>query len=130
VDEAEEVVTRPAGMADRTAPPSTGVVHSIVLGTAGDTYDNTVAEAFWAWMQAELLDRQRWRTRLERANAIFEYIEGFHNRRRRHSALGRMSPIEFETTTPDPAPASAREELASAGFTGITCLLSQALIPA
>ena len=59
-----------------------------------------VAEAFWARMQTELLDRQRWRTRLELANAIFEYIEGFHNRRRRHSALGWMSPLEFETTTP------------------------------
>jgi threonine dehydrogenase-like Zn-dependent dehydrogenase len=46
---------------------------------------------------AELLNRQRWRTRVELANAIFEYIEGFHNRRRRHSALGWASPLEFET---------------------------------
>jgi len=49
-------------------------------------------------MQTELLDRQRWRTRIELANAIFEYIEGFYNRRRRHSALDWMSPVEFETT--------------------------------
>jgi putative transposase len=69
------------------------------LGTVGDPYDNAVAEAFWARMQTELLDRQRWRTRLELANAIFEYIEGFYNRRRRHSALDWMSPIEFETIT-------------------------------
>jgi transposase InsO family protein len=69
------------------------------LGTVGDPYDNAVAEAFWARMQTELLDRQRWRTRLELANAIFEYIEGFYNRHRRHSALDWMSPIEFETTT-------------------------------
>jgi len=48
-------------------------------------------------MQVELLNRQRWRTRVELANAIFEYIEGFHNRRRRHSALGYASPLEFET---------------------------------
>jgi putative transposase len=48
-------------------------------------------------MQTELLNRQRWRTRVELANAIFEYIEGFHNRRRRHSALGYASPLEFET---------------------------------
>jgi putative transposase len=48
-------------------------------------------------MQVELLNRQRWRTRVELANAIFEYIEGFHNRRRRHSALGWASPLEFET---------------------------------
>jgi putative transposase len=61
------------------------------LGTVGDPYDNAVAEAFWARMQTELLDRQRWRTRVELANAIFEYIEGFYNRRRRHSALEWMS---------------------------------------
>jgi putative transposase len=48
-------------------------------------------------MQAGLLNRQRWRTRAELANAIFEYIEGFHNRRRRHSALAWATPLEFET---------------------------------
>ncbi len=47
-------------------------------------------------MQVELLDRQRWRTRVELANAIFEYIEVFYNRQRRHSALGMLSPVEFE----------------------------------
>lgn len=70
------------------------------LGTVGDPYDNAVAESFWARMQTELLDRQRWRTRVELANAIFEYIEGFYNRHRRHSALDYMSPIQFETTHP------------------------------
>ncbi|MGH3388547.1 MAG: transposase, partial [Actinomadura sp.] len=69
------------------------------LGTVGDPYDNAVAEAFWARMQTELLDRQRRRTRVELARAIFEYIEGFYNRRHRHSALNWMSPIEFETAT-------------------------------
>jgi len=49
-------------------------------------------------LQVELLHRQRWNTRIELANAIFEYIEGFHNRRRRHSALSWASPIEFENT--------------------------------
>jgi len=48
-------------------------------------------------MQVELLDRRTWRTRVELANAIFEYLEIFHNRQRRHSALGMLSPIEFET---------------------------------
>ncbi|MHA6793557.1 IS3 family transposase [Pseudonocardia bannensis] len=67
------------------------------LGSVGDPYDNAVAEAFWGRMQTELLDRRRWRTRVELANAIFEYIEGFYNRRRRHSALEWMSPIQFET---------------------------------
>jgi putative transposase len=40
--------------------------------------------------------RSRWRTRLELANAIFEYLEIFHNRQRRHSALGMLTPIEYE----------------------------------
>jgi len=53
-------------------------------------------ESFWSRVQVELLDRKRWRTRVELANAIFEYIEIWHNRQRRHSALGMVSPVEFE----------------------------------
>lgn len=53
-------------------------------------------ESFWARMQVELINRKRWRTRLELANAIFEYLEIFHNRQRRHSSLGMVSPIEYE----------------------------------
>jgi len=66
------------------------------MGSVGDCFDNAVIESFWSRMQVELLDRQRWRTRVELANAIFEYLEIFHNRQRRHSALGMLSPIEFE----------------------------------
>ena len=44
----------------------------------------------------ELLDRTRWRTRVELANAIFDYLEIFHNRQRRHSSLGMLTPVEFE----------------------------------
>jgi putative transposase len=66
------------------------------MGSVGDCYDNAMIEAFWSRMQVELLDRQRWNTRLELANAIFEYLEIWHNRQRRHSALGWLSPIEFE----------------------------------
>ena len=58
--------------------------------------DNAVVESFWGRMQVELLDRRRWRTRVELANAIFEYLEMFHNPKRRHSALGMRTPIEFE----------------------------------
>ena len=47
-------------------------------------------------MQVELLDRRRWRTRIELANVIFEYLEIFHNQQRRHTALGMRSPIEYE----------------------------------
>jgi len=75
------------------------------MGSIGDCYDNAMIEAFWSRMQVELLNTRRWRTRVELANAIFEYIEIFHNRRRRHSSLGMLTPIEFElkninTTTP------------------------------
>jgi transposase InsO family protein len=53
-------------------------------------------EAFWSRVQVELLDRQVWNTRLELANAVFEDLEIFHNRQRRHSALMMLTPVEFE----------------------------------
>jgi transposase InsO family protein len=73
---------------------ASGLVAS--MGSIGDCYDNAVIESFWGRMQTELLNRRRWRTRLELANAIFEYLEIFHNRRRRHSALGMLTPIQYE----------------------------------
>ena len=66
------------------------------MGTVGDCYDNAVIEAFWGRMQTELLNRRRWRTRVELANAIFDYLEIFHNRQRRHSGIGMLTPIEYE----------------------------------
>lgn len=60
-------------------------------------YDNALMESFFGSMQIELLDRRAWTTRAELANAMFEWIEAFYNPRRRHSALGYRSPIEFET---------------------------------
>ena len=66
------------------------------MGSVGDCYDNAMMEAFWSRMQVELLNTRRWKTRVELANAIFEYIEIFHNRRRRHSSLGMRTPIEYE----------------------------------
>lgn len=67
------------------------------MGSVGSCFDNAMIESFWSRMQVELLDRRTWRTRVELANAIFEYLEVFHNRQRRHSALGMLTPIEFET---------------------------------
>jgi putative transposase len=67
------------------------------MGAVGSCYDNALIESFWSRMQVELLDRRPWRTRVELANAIFEYLEIFHNRQRRHSALGMLTPVEFET---------------------------------
>jgi putative transposase len=66
------------------------------MGRVGDCYDNAMIESFWSRMQVELLDRRRWNTRIELANAIFEYLEIFHNRQRRHSALGMLTPAEYE----------------------------------
>jgi putative transposase len=66
------------------------------FGSVGDAFDNAMMESFWSSMQIELLDRKRWKTRVELSNAIFEYIEVFYNRRRRHSSIGYISPIEFE----------------------------------
>jgi putative transposase len=47
-------------------------------------------------MQTELLNRKRWNTRVELASAMFEYVEVFHNRQRRHSSIGMLTPIECE----------------------------------
>jgi putative transposase len=66
------------------------------MGSVGDCYDNAMMESFWSRVQVELLDRQRWRTRIELANAIFDYLEIFHNRQRRHSRLGMLTPVEYE----------------------------------
>jgi putative transposase len=77
------------------------------MGAVGSCFDNARMEAFWSRVQVELLDRQAWRTRLELANALFEYLEIFHNRRRRHSALGMLTPIEFETRRESAGPISA-----------------------
>jgi transposase InsO family protein len=116
--QAASLVTSALGMAINTRkPPDGAVIHSdhgsqftswafservksaglaLSMGRIGDAYDNAMMEAFWGRMQTELLNRKRWRTRLELANAIFEYVEVFHNRKRRHSALGMLTPNEYE----------------------------------
>ncbi|RZB19590.1 hypothetical protein StrepF001_12710 [Streptomyces sp. F001] len=70
------------------------------MGSIGDCVDNAMMESFWARVQVELLNRRRWRTRLELSTALFEYLEIFHNRQRRHSALGMLSPVEYELRSP------------------------------
>lgn len=65
------------------------------MGSIGDCYDNAVIESFWGRMQTELLNRKRWNTRVELASAMFEYVEVFHNRQRRHSSIGMLTPIEW-----------------------------------
>ena len=75
-------------------------------GSVGDCYDNAMCESFFATLECELLDRQRFATPAVAQLAIFDFIEGFYNTRRRHSALGYRSPLDFERDhAPDAAPA-------------------------
>ena len=67
------------------------------MGTVGDALDNAVAESFFASLQCELLDRHPWPTRAGLARAMFAWIETFYNPTRRHSTLGYLSPIDYET---------------------------------
>ena len=66
------------------------------MGRVGSALDNAMAESFFASLQTELLDRKIWPPRSSLKAAIFEYIEIFYNRRRRHSRLEYLSPLEFE----------------------------------
>lgn len=80
------------------------------MGSVGDAYDNAMAESFFASLECELLDRRSLKTKTEARLALFRYIEGWYNPRRRHSALGRVSPVNFErnrlnrTDTPSKPP--------------------------
>ena len=65
-------------------------------GSVGDAYDNALCESFFATLECELLERRSFRSHAEARMAIFEFLEGFYNRRRRHSALGYQSPADFE----------------------------------
>jgi putative transposase len=66
------------------------------MGSVGDCDDNAMAESFFATLECELLGRHRFRTRTEARVAVFDYLEGFYNPRRRHSALGQRSPADYE----------------------------------
>ena len=67
------------------------------MGTVGDAYDNAMCESFFATLECELIDRVRLRSPAEAEMATFEFIEGWYNPRRRHSALDFQSPIEYES---------------------------------
>jgi putative transposase len=66
------------------------------MGSVGDAYDNALCESFFATLECELLDLQRFSTQAEAKMAVFDFIEGFYNPRRRHSSLGQQSPVNFE----------------------------------
>ena len=66
------------------------------MGSVGDAYDNAMCESFFATLECELLARCRFKTQAEARNATFAFIEGFYNKRRRHSSIGYLSPIDYE----------------------------------
>ena len=66
------------------------------IGSVGDAYDNAMAESFFATLERELLSRRRFRSQAEAKMAVFEWLEGWYNRHRRHSSLGYRSPVNYE----------------------------------
>jgi putative transposase len=75
------------------------------MGSVGDAYDNAMCESFFATLECELIDRRRFKSHAEARMAVFAFIEGFYNRRRRHSSIGYVSPIDYEqqhAADPDP----------------------------
>ena len=66
------------------------------MGSVGDCFDNAMAESFFATLECELLERRSFTTQAEARMAVFDFIEGWYNPHRRHSALGYQSPIDYE----------------------------------
>lgn len=89
-DQGSQYVSLAFGQAARDA----GIARS--MGSKGDCYDNAVAESFFATLKKELVHRRSWPTRRELISEVFEYVEAFYNRQRRHSTLGYLSPAQFE----------------------------------
>ncbi len=72
--------------------------HSIVISTSGkgDCYENALMESFFGTVKEECVERQKYQTRAEARQSIFEYLEVFYNRQRKHSSLGYVSPATYE----------------------------------
>jgi putative transposase len=70
---------------------------AVSMGSKGDCFDNAVAESFFATIKKELINRRAWKTRRELSSEVFEYIETFYNRSRRHSTLNYLSPEDYES---------------------------------
>ena len=92
-DQGSQYVSLAFGQAARDA----GIARS--MGSKGDCYDNAVAESFFATLKKELVHRRSWPTRRELTSEVFEYIEAFYNRTRRHSTLAMLSPADYENRT-------------------------------
>ncbi len=89
-DQGSQFVSLAFGQQARAA----GIAQS--MGSRGDCFDNAVAETFFATLKKELIHRRSWPERAELRTEVFDFIETFYNRRRRHSALGYLSPAQFE----------------------------------
>jgi putative transposase len=92
----------------------------VSMGSVGDCYDNAVCETFHASIKKEKIYRQSWPTRAAARTAIFAYIEGWYNPRRRHSTLGYLSPIEFERQHTDLAQPSLEASISANGSVAST----------
>jgi putative transposase len=90
-DQGSQFVSLAFGQQARQA----GIAQS--MGSRGDCFDNAVAESFFATLKKELIHRRSWPLKSELRTEVFDYIEIFYNRRRRHSTLGNLSPEQFET---------------------------------
>ena len=66
------------------------------MGSVGDAYDNAMCESFFSTYEAEVIERETFKTKAQAEHAAFEYIEGWYNPKRRHSALGMLSPMKYE----------------------------------
>ena len=82
------------------------------MGSVGDCFDNAMCESFFATLECELLARRRFKTQVEARMAVFEFIEGWYNPHRRHSALDYLSPVSYERShnsqplTPNSSPST------------------------
>ncbi len=92
-DQGGQYVSLAFGQKSRMA----GIAQS--MGSKGDCFDNAVAESFFATLKKELVHRRAWPTKAELRGEVFEYIEVFYNRQRRHTHLGQRSPAEYERVT-------------------------------
>ena len=72
---------------------------TLSMGSVGDCYDNALCESFFATLECELIERSTFQTREAARLAVFDFVEAFYNRKRRHSALGYVSPAVFERGT-------------------------------
>jgi putative transposase len=114
----EQLVIQAAKMAITQRRPGAGLVHhsdrgsqytsqgylavlkateiQVSMSNKGDCYDNALMESFFGTLKEECVERQSYQTRAEARSSVFEYIEVFYNRQRRHSSLGYVSPIIYE----------------------------------